>query len=51
MVKDIGNKKGGYLKSASRPMGMSCGCPVTHCGVVTYVDPRNGVVYWCVTVR
>jgi uncharacterized Fe-S cluster-containing protein len=32
-----------------RPMGMSCGCPVTHCGVATQVDPVNGVVVWCVT--
>jgi uncharacterized Fe-S cluster-containing protein len=32
-----------------RPLGMSCGCPVTHCGVVTEVDPRTGVVVWCVT--
>jgi uncharacterized Fe-S cluster-containing protein len=32
-----------------RPMGMSCGCPVTHCGVVSDVDPRNGVIYWNVT--
>ncbi len=32
-----------------RPMGMSCGCPITHCGIVTDVDPRNGVINWCVT--
>jgi uncharacterized Fe-S cluster-containing protein len=32
-----------------RPMGMSCGCPITHCGVATGVDARNGVVVWCVT--
>jgi len=30
-------------------MGMSCGCPVTHCGVVTDVDARNGVINWNVT--
>ena len=32
-----------------RPLGMSCGCPITHCGVVTQVDPRTGVIVWCVT--
>jgi uncharacterized Fe-S cluster-containing protein len=32
-----------------RPLGMSCGCPITHCGVVTDVDPRTGVMVWCVT--
>lgn len=32
-----------------RPLGMSCGCPVTHCGVVTAVDPRTGVITWCIT--
>jgi len=32
-----------------RPLGMSCGCPITHCGVVTSVDPRTGVIVWCVT--
>jgi len=32
-----------------RPLGMSCGCPITHCGVVTAVDARTGVMTWCVT--
>jgi len=32
-----------------RPLGMSCGCPVTHCGIVTEVDKRTGVIVWCVT--
>lgn len=32
-----------------RPLGMSCGCPVTHCGVVRDVDQRTGVIVWCVT--
>ncbi len=32
-----------------RPLGMSCGCPITHCGVVRDVDPRTGVIVWCVT--
>jgi uncharacterized Fe-S cluster-containing protein len=32
-----------------RPLGMSCGCPITHCGVATQVDRRTGVIVWCVT--
>ena len=32
-----------------RPLGMSCGCPITHCGVVMDVDQRTGVMTWCVT--
>jgi uncharacterized Fe-S cluster-containing protein len=32
-----------------RPLGMSCGCPVTHCGVVVAVDARTGVITWCIT--
>jgi uncharacterized Fe-S cluster-containing protein len=32
-----------------RPLGMSCGCPITHCGVVIEVDARTGVIVWCVT--
>ncbi|MDD1719627.1 MAG: hypothetical protein LUQ25_06180, partial [Methanoregulaceae archaeon] len=32
-----------------RPLGMSCGCPITHCGVVMEVDPKTGVIVWCVT--
>jgi len=32
-----------------RPLGMSCGCPITHCGVVVSVDHRTGVMTWCVT--
>ncbi|MFA5429579.1 MAG: (Fe-S)-binding protein [Candidatus Omnitrophota bacterium] len=32
-----------------RPMGMSCGCPVTHCGVVLESDPDNGVIVWCIS--
>jgi len=32
-----------------RPLGMSCGCPITHCGVAVEVDQRNGVMTWCVT--
>ncbi len=32
-----------------RPLGMSCGCPITHCGVAVNVDQRTGVLTWCVT--
>jgi uncharacterized Fe-S cluster-containing protein len=32
-----------------RPLGMSCGCPITHCGLATEVDLRTGVIVWCVT--
>ena len=32
-----------------RPLGMSCGCPITHCGVVMDVDHRTGLINWCVT--
>ncbi|MGK5084597.1 (Fe-S)-binding protein [Bdellovibrionota bacterium FG-1] len=32
-----------------RPLGMSCGCPITHCGVVMEVDHKTGVIVWCVT--
>lgn len=47
LVKDLGVKKGDVM--IGRPMGMSCGCPITHCGIVTGVDARNGVIDWCVT--
>jgi uncharacterized Fe-S cluster-containing protein len=32
-----------------RPMGISCGCPITHCGTVMDVDYKTGVIVWCVT--
>ena len=32
-----------------RPLGMSCGCPITHCGTVIQVDRRTGVMTWCIT--
>ncbi|MBN2024727.1 MAG: hypothetical protein JW809_18255 [Pirellulales bacterium] len=32
-----------------RPLGMSCGCPITHCGVARDVDRKTGVIVWCVT--
>ena len=47
LVKDLNVKKGDIM--IGRPMGMSCGCPITHCGIVTDADPRNGVINWCVT--
>lgn len=47
LTKELGVKKGDIM--IGRPMGMSCGCPITHCGIVTDVDPRNGVINWCVT--
>lgn len=47
LTKELGVKKGDVM--IGRPMGMSCGCPITHCGVVTDADPRNGVINWCVT--
>jgi uncharacterized Fe-S cluster-containing protein len=47
LVGELGVKKGDVM--IGRPMGMSCGCPVTHCGVVSDVDARNGVIHWNVT--
>ncbi|NTW32402.1 MAG: Fe-S cluster protein [Bacteroidetes bacterium] len=47
LVKELGVKKGDVM--IGRPMGMSCGCPVTHCGTVASVDARNGVIDWFVT--
>ena len=32
-----------------RPLGISCGCPVTHCGIVQSVDTKNCTLEWCVT--
>ena len=31
------------------PLRMSCGCPITHCGVAMSVEHRTGVINWCVT--
>lgn len=47
LVKELAVKKGDVM--IGRPMGMSCGCPVTHCGIVSSVDVRNGVINWNVT--
>jgi len=32
-----------------RPLGVSCGCPVTHSGIIMDVDKKTGVIVWCVT--
>ena len=32
-----------------RPLGVSCGCPITHCGKVMKVEKSTGVIVWCVT--
>jgi uncharacterized Fe-S cluster-containing protein len=47
LTREMGIEKGDVL--IGRPLGMSCGCPITHCGVVMSVDPRTGVIVWCVT--
>lgn len=47
LIKELGVKKGDIM--IGRPMGMSCGCPITHCGIVSSADSRNGVINWNVT--
>jgi uncharacterized Fe-S cluster-containing protein len=47
LTKELEITKGDIM--IGRPLGMSCGCPITHCGVVMEVDQRNGVIVWCVT--
>ncbi len=47
MAKDLELKEGDII--LGRPMGMSCGCPITHCGYVMKADYLNGVIDWCVT--
>lgn len=47
LTRELEVRKGDIL--IGRPLGMSCGCPVTHCGVVMDVDLRTGVIVWCVT--
>jgi uncharacterized Fe-S cluster-containing protein len=46
-TQELDVQKGDIL--IGRPMGMSCGCPITHCGVAMDVDHVNGVITWCVT--
>jgi uncharacterized Fe-S cluster-containing protein len=47
ITREMEVKKGDIL--IGRPLGMSCGCPITHCGVAMDVDVRTGVIVWCVT--
>jgi uncharacterized Fe-S cluster-containing protein len=47
LTREMDVQKGDIL--IGRPLGMSCGCPITHCGIVRDVDPRTGVIVWCVT--
>ena len=47
LTKEMEIKKGDIL--IGRPLGMSCGCPITHCGVVMDADYKTGVMVWCVT--
>jgi uncharacterized Fe-S cluster-containing protein len=47
IVRELDIQKGDTL--IGRPLGMSCGCPITHCGIVHDVDQRTGVMTWCVT--
>jgi len=44
LTRELDIRKGDVL--IGRPLGMSCGCPITHCGVVMSVDPRTGVLVW-----
>ena len=47
ITRELAVKPGDIL--IGRPLGMSCGCPITHCGIVREVDSRTGVIVWCVT--
>ncbi|MGA2477400.1 MAG: (Fe-S)-binding protein [Spirochaetia bacterium] len=47
LTREMEVQKGDIL--IGRPLGMSCGCPITHCGIVRDVDPKTGVIVWCVT--
>ena len=47
LTREMNIQKGEIL--IGRPLGMSCGCPITHCGIVSEVDSRTGVIVWCVT--
>ena len=47
LTRELKIKKGDIL--IGRPMGMSCGCPITHCGIAMVVDLKTGVIVWCVT--
>ncbi len=47
LTRELDIQRGDIL--IGRPLGMSCGCPITHCGVAMDVDARTGVITWCVT--
>ncbi len=47
ITRELDVKKGDIL--IGRPLGISCGCPITHCGIVMQVEQRTGVMVWCVT--
>ncbi len=47
LTREMDIQKGDVL--IGRPLGMSCGCPVAHSGMVMDVDPKTGVITWCVT--
>lgn len=47
IVKNLKIKKGDFI--FGRPLGISCGCPITHCGIVKNVEKMTGVITWCVT--
>jgi uncharacterized Fe-S cluster-containing protein len=47
LTRELGIRKDDVV--IGRPMGMSCGCPITHCGIVMDVDHRTGIIVWCVT--
>ena len=47
ITREMEVKKGDIL--IGRPLGISCGCPITHCGIAMDVEPRTGVIVWCVT--
>lgn len=46
-TRELNIQKGDTL--IGRPLGLSCGCPITHCGYVVDVDHVTGVMTWCVT--
>lgn len=47
LTRELEIQKGEIL--IGRPLGMSCGCPITHCGIVHTVDYKTGVITWFVT--
>lgn len=47
LTRELDIQRGDIL--IGRPLGMSCGCPITHCGIAMDVDARTGVITWCVT--